>query len=128
MRREAGRSRRKHHDLLAWQLAVDLTKRIYLLTRTYPASETYGLVSQMRRAAVSVPSNVAEGAARDSDKEFAQFLVIARGSLSELETQVHISQELGFIAPDRELDDLIDRVFGLLGGLLKSVRSGDGDV
>ena len=81
----------------------------------------------MRRAAVSVPSNIAEGAARDSSKEFVQFLVIARGSLSELETQVHISHELGLLPPDDELDELIDRVFGLIGGLINSTRAGTSD-
>jgi four helix bundle protein len=117
--------RRKHHDLLVWQQGIELVKAIYAVTVHFPPTETYGLVSQMRRAAVSVPSNIAEGAARDSNKEFAQFLVIARGSLSELDTQLRISTELGFCHPQPELDALIDRLFSLLGGLLKSLRRDD---
>ena len=77
-----------HRDLVAWQLSMDLVEQIYLLTASFPSCEKFGLVSQMRRAAVSVPSNVAEGAARNSSKQFLQFLFIARGSLSELQTQI----------------------------------------
>ena len=128
MRREAGGVRRKHHGLLAWELSVQLVKRIYELTHSFPTSEVYGLVSQMRRAAVSVPSNIAEGAARQSHREFVQFLVIARGSLSELETQLHISRELGFTATEAAIDELIDRVFGLIGGLINANRSESSDV
>jgi four helix bundle protein len=124
VKREAGRSRRKHHDLLAWQLATQLTKQVYLITQSFSASEMYGLVSQMRRCAVSVPSNIAEGAARDSDKEFAHFLTIARGSMSELDTQLYISEALDLMAPNPELDELMDRVFALIGGLLKTLRTG----
>jgi len=76
----------------------------------------------MRRAAVSVPSNIAEGAARESKKEFAQFLIVARGSLSELETQLRICVELGFSPPSPGVDALMEDVFRLVGGLLISVR------
>jgi len=74
--------------LKAWQEAMELVKEIYRVTRDFPKEEIYGLVSQMRRAAVSIPSNISEGAARGGDREFIQFLIIARGSLSELETQL----------------------------------------
>ena len=87
---------RKHHELKAWQEAMELVKEIYRLTREFPKEEIYGLVSQMRRAAVSIPSNISEGAARGGDKEFIQFLIIARGSLSELETQLLISHDLSY--------------------------------
>ena len=87
-----------HRDLLIWQEAMNLAKDVYARTGSFPREEMYGLTSQMRRAAVSVPSNIAEGAGRSSDKEFRQFLMIARGSLSELETQVILAQELGFLA------------------------------
>jgi len=90
---------RKHHELKAWQEAMELVKEIYRVTRDFPKEEIYGLVSQMRRAAVSIPSNISEGAARGGDREFIQFLIIARGSLSELETQLLISKDLGYLTP-----------------------------
>jgi four helix bundle protein len=75
-----------------------LVRAVYALTRGFPAEETYGLVLQLRRAAVSIPSNLAEGAGRDGRKEFVRFLSIARGSLSELETQLLIAADLGYVA------------------------------
>lgn len=120
MRREA----RKHYDLMAWQQAMQLVKHVYEVTGSFPHEEKYGLVSQMRRAAVSVPSNIAEGAARQSNREFLQFLVIARGSLSELDTQYLLAKQLNFTSGQDELEHQIDRVFGLLGGLLNSLQNG----
>jgi len=99
-----------------------LVKQVYELTATFPADERFGLVAQMRRAAVSIPSNIAEGAARHSSREFAQFLIVARGSLSELDTQFRIAQDLGFSQPQPALEMQIDRLFSLLGGLLKTQR------
>jgi four helix bundle protein len=119
VRREA----RKHYDLMAWQQAMQLVKHVYDGTGRFPAEEKYGLVSQMRRAAVSVPSNIAEGAARQSKKEFLQFLVLARGSLSELDTQYLLAKQLNFTSGQEELERQIDRVFGLLGGLLNSLQN-----
>lgn len=115
--------KRKHHDLLAWQEAIKLVKAIYGLTRAFPRDEQFALTSQMRRAAVSIPSNIAEGAARGTRKEFAHFLTLARGSLSELDTQVTISRELGYAADTSEVDSLMDRVFRLLAGLITSNRA-----
>ncbi len=115
--------KRKHHELRAWQDAISLVKDIYQITASFPKEEIYALTSQMRRAAVSIPSNIAEGAARTGDKEFLQFLSISRGSLSELETQLIIAKELGYMLA---LDDIIlkiDGLFGLLGGLMKSLRA-----
>ena len=97
-------------------------KEIYVITAIFPASEAYGLTNQIRRSAISVPSNIAEGVARGSKKEFLQFLTIARGSLSELETQVILAKELGFIKNDHSLHSKIESVFGLLGGLINSLR------
>lgn len=114
--------RRAHHDLVAWQQAMALVKHVYTLTSNFPLDEKFGLVSQMRRAAVSIPSNIAEGAARHSGREFSQFLVIARGSLSELDTQLKIVQDLGYCTTEVELEAMIDRVFSLIGGLLNSTR------
>ena len=82
----------------------------------------YGLTNQMRRAAISVPCNIAEGAARSTKKEMLQFLAIARGSLSELETQVIIAKELGYIEASNELNSSLESVFALLGGLVNSIR------
>ncbi|MEW6354304.1 MAG: four helix bundle protein [Pseudomonadota bacterium] len=78
--------KRKHHELRVWQTAIMLVKEVYKITADFPRDEVYGLTSQMRRAAISIPSNISEGAARTSVKEFLQFLSVARGSLSELET------------------------------------------
>jgi len=116
--------RRKHHELLAWQLAVELVSDLYDLTASFPAAETYGLSAQIRRAAVSVPSNIAEGAARTTKREFAQFLSIARGSLSEIDTQLEIARKLGYVIDDEAVQLKMDRVFGLIGGLLKTQRDG----
>ncbi|MCB2184003.1 MAG: four helix bundle protein [Desulfobulbaceae bacterium] len=114
---------RKHQNLLVWQKSISLVKLIYKLTATFPDNEKYGLTGQMRRSAVSVPSNIAEGAARNSDKEFLQFLYIARGSLSELDTQLIIAQEINYLNDCVEITTLINKVFGLLGGLINSRKN-----
>lgn len=85
-----------HKDLQIWQQGIDLVEVIYQKTGTFPSSEQFGLTSQMRRAAVSIPSNIAEGAARQGEKEYVQFLYIALGSLAELETQAIIAKRLGY--------------------------------
>ncbi len=115
--------RRKHHDLKVWQESMELVTDIYRITNNFPRDEVYGLTSQMRRAAVSVPSNIAEGAARTSNKEFLQFLSIARGSLSELETQIIISINLDYVQDMDQVLTRVSTVFALLGGLLKSIRA-----
>lgn len=112
---------RSHHRLLAWQESIKLVEKIYEITSHYPKEELYGLTSQIRRAAVSVPSNIAEGAARESSAEFARFLIISRGSLSELETQIIITKKLGYYY-DNEITEQINQVFALIGGLLKQIR------
>ena len=114
---------RKHHDLRVWQRAMDLVEEIYKITALFPKDELYALTNQMRRAAVSVPSNIAEGAARNGSKEFLYFLSIARGSLSELETQLQIAVRLGYMKKE-SFPSNIDTIFGLLGGLMKSIRKG----
>jgi len=114
---------RKHHDLRVWQGAMDLVEEIYKITALFPKDELYALTNQMRRAAVSVPSNIAEGAARNGSKEFLYFLSIARGSLSELETQLQIAVRLGYMKKE-SFPSNIDTIFGLLGGLMKSIRKG----
>ena len=114
--------RRKHHDLIAWQQGIILVKQVYRLTAEFPESEKFGLSSQMRRAAVSVPANIAEGVGRNSQKERIQFLAIARGSLTELETHVIIARELGYSSGEQEVLGLIDRVFALVNGLMNAER------
>jgi len=86
-----------HHKLDAWKRSIQLVTDVYLTTQTFPAEERFGLTSQIRRCAVSVPSNIAEGAARKNSNEYAHFLRISLGSLSELETQLIISNHLGYI-------------------------------
>jgi four helix bundle protein len=111
---------RKHQDLLVWQEAMALAKLVYTLTAGFPREEHYGLTAQMRRAAVSVPSNIAEGAARATTKEFMHFLHITRGSLSELDTQQILARELDFPGDFDKLKIQIDTVFKLLGGLINA--------
>jgi len=85
-----------HKDLEVWQKSIELVEMVYKITDNFPQSEIYGLTNQMRRSAVSIPSNISEGAARNSNKEFIQFLYISLGSLSELETQCIISKKLRY--------------------------------
>ena len=93
-----------HEDLDVWKLSMDLVVDIYKLTKSFPDDEKFGLITQLKRASVSVPSNIAEGAARKSDKEYIQFLYIALGSLTEIETQLIISERLGFCETDSTLN------------------------
>lgn len=113
---------RRHHDLQVWQNAVALVKSVYSLTKALPDEERFGLTAQMRRAAISVPSNVAEGAGRSSRREFYRFLGIARGSLCEVETQLRIGLDLGYFSDLTEIEKEMDDVFGLLGGLMNSLE------
>lgn len=93
-----------HKDLDVWKKSMDLVVKVYQITQLFPDTEKFGLTSQMRRSAVSIPSNIAEGAARKGDKELIQFLYISIGSLSELETQYLIALRLGFITKDDVLE------------------------
>jgi len=96
-----------HRRLEVWQWSMDLTMMVYELTKAFPAEEKFGLISQMRRAAVSIASNIAEGAARHSATDYARFLTMAIGSLSELDTQLELARRLGYCSDDRfrELDE-----------------------
>jgi len=114
---------RKHYELRAWQSAMQLVQDVYQITQSFPAEEKFGLTNQLRRAAVSVPSNIAEGAARGSDADFLRFLYISRGSLSEIETQLLIAQNLSFIEDLRETNELIEQTFVQLGGLIKHLEN-----
>src|SRR5690554_2721254 len=97
---------RTHKDLEVWKLAMRFVSLIYKATNSFPSSEIYGLTNQLRRSAVSIPSNIAEGAARQTDKEFVQFLYIARGSLMEVDTQLLIAVELKFLE-EEDFEELI---------------------
>ncbi|MCZ8228208.1 four helix bundle protein [Flavobacterium sp.] len=88
---------RNFRDLEVWQSAVLFVKRIYTITGTFPSEEKFGLVSQINRCAVSIPSNIAEGCSRSSQKDFSRFLQISLGSAFELETQIEIAKEIGFV-------------------------------
>ena len=115
----------RYQDLRAWQRAIDLVERVYVVTANLPPSELYGLVSQMRRCAVSVPSNIAEGQGRATRGEFQQFLGHARGSLYELETQTVIAAKLGYVE-QADRDDLLEgsRELGrMLNALIASLKS-----
>ena len=112
-------------DLKAWQLSMQLVTEIYVSTKAFPREETYGLMSQIRRAAVSIPSNIAEGKGRSSDKEFAQFLNHARGSLFEVETQLELALRLGYLQ-DRDVRQLKAHVQSLLR-LHREARKGGVD-
>jgi four helix bundle protein len=111
-------------DLQVWQAAMDLAEDVYRITKNFPKEETYGLTIQLRRAAVSVPSNIAEGKGRSSDKELAQFLCHSRGSLFEIETQINLARRLGDLETQEAEAVLRNtaRVGQLLNGLLRAFR------
>lgn len=111
-----------HKDLSIWKDGITLVTRVYEHTKLFPEEEKYGLVTQMRRCAVPIPSNIAEGAARKTDKEFVQFLYIALGSLTELETQLIISVNLGYLS-DTDLLDETERLKKSLLSFIKYLRS-----
>jgi four helix bundle protein len=111
-----------YKELEAWQIAMDLAQEVYRLTRDFPKEEIYGLTNQVRRAAVSIPSNVAEGASRAGSKEFLHFLHIARGSASELETQLMLAVKLGYLRDSADLLAILSRVRRLINGLIRSLK------
>ena len=110
-----------HKDLDVWKKAMSFVTELYKITATFPKDERYGLTSQMRRAAVSIPSNISEGAARQSNKEFIQFLYIALGSNVEIETQLNIARNLNFINDEtfEKMDDNQNEISRMLMGLIK---------
>lgn len=115
---------RNYSELIAWQKAMDLVEGIYAATRQFPKEEIYGLTSQLRRAAVSIPSNIAEGQGRKSVNEFLHHLSIAYGSLREVETQILIAGRLSYLLPDEinRLLELSAEVGRLINGLSHSLR------
>ena len=109
-----------YRDLIAWEKAMDLVIRVYRVTGDLPDEERFGLTAQMRRCAVSIPSNIAEGWGRGDNQDFTRFLTIARGSLLELSTQIDICQRLGYSGAWEPLLDGADEVRRILHGLIKS--------
>ena len=112
-----------YRDLDIWKTGIDVVKDIYVLTDKFPKHEMYGIVSQMRRSAISIPSNVAEGFKRYHNKEYRQFLYVALGSCAELETQITIARELTYITADNEttLLDKLDHIGRMISNLLKKL-------
>jgi len=107
-----------HKDLDVWKKAMDLVENIYTCTKDFPKEEVYGLSSQIKRAVISVPSNIAEGAGRRGNKEFIQFLYISMGSLSEVETQILLAKRLGFIENVNNITQDIINIKQMLNGLI----------
>jgi len=112
-----------HKSLDAWNVSVELSVDIYSLTDKFPKDEHFGLVQQIRRSAISIPSNIAEGCARSSAKETLRFLYIALGSLAELETQIIIASKLGYIKDEFIVDEKITKVKQLILGLIRYLKS-----
>lgn len=110
-------------ELIVWQKAMEMVTEIYRATQTFPSDERFGLTSQLRRAAVSVPSNIAEGQGRLTKGEFRQFLGNAKGSLAEVETQLMISRNLGYLSDPQPLLEQTAEVARLLNGLLRSLTT-----
>jgi four helix bundle protein len=116
-------NRRPHEGLDVWQRAMTLVELVYACSAAFPDVERFGLTAQIRRSAVSVPSNIAEGAARRSTPDYLRFLSISRGSLSELDTQLQIAARLGYTKISTEISECIDSVFSMLTGLMNSLQT-----
>jgi len=113
---------KSHKDLEVYKEAMNLVEVIYRLTKELPSEEKFGLISQMRRAAVSIVSNIAEGAARKNTKEYIQFLYISLGSLSELETQIDVCNRLGYYEKNVSLIKKVSYINSMLSGLIASLK------
>ncbi len=113
-----------HKDLAAWKQAIEIAEEIYLVTKEFPRQEMFGLVGQMRRSAVSIASNIAEGAARQSKPEFLRFLYISTGSASELDTQLEISARVGLLEHSKAsmLQSRVDRLSKIMFGLIRALK------
>ena len=114
--------RLNHKKLDVWKISVELVKEIYLVTNQFPSEEKFGLVSQLRRAAVSIPSNISEGSSRKTKPDRTRFFEIARSSLVEIDTQIELSRQLGYLNEKdiSTLEELANRTFAMLSNLIKS--------
>ena len=125
---EKGESRMSsgsYQDLAVWQKAMVFAKDVYIITKCYPNSELYGLTSQIRRGAVSIPGNIAEGWGRKSKGDFIRFLAVARGSAAELETEILLSSEIGILSKDQSEPVLqnLTEIRKMLNALIKSLKA-----
>jgi four helix bundle protein len=116
---------RSHRDLIVWQRAMGTVTEIYRVTNVFPATEKFGLTSQLRRAAVSIPSNIAEGYGRGTSQDYLRFLRISRGSLFEVDTQLLIATNMGFLSHDQyqQVENQLAETGRVLAGLIKSIES-----
>jgi four helix bundle protein len=114
---------RTHRDLIAWQKGMTLSKAIYTATQRMPEEERFGLTNQMRRAAVSVPSNIAEGYALETRMSYLRYLRISRGSLAELSTQWELTIQLNMLSPDPMIQSLLEETDRVLQGLIRGVQN-----
>ena len=114
---------KSHKDLEVWKVSVEFVTDLYRLTNSFPKSELFSLTNQIRRAAISIPSNIAEGAGRKNTKEFIQFLYIALGSLSELETQLLIAKNIDYLTDDQIDTDKIRSIRVLLSSLIRALTN-----
>lgn len=112
-----------HKDLIVWRESMDFAIEIYRATKGFPEHEKYGLIRQMRRAAVSIPSNIAEGSARKNTREMIQFLYISLGSVSEIETQLELSRKLGYLNDDNQLESSLTPIAKMLISLIRSLKN-----
>lgn len=119
--------RGSYEKLKIWQKALSFVRQIYISTQKFPTDERFGLISQMRRSAVSIPSNIAEGSQRTSNKEFAHFILMAKGSLAELSTQIHIAHTLKYIPAQqmKELHSYAEEINKMLFSFHKSLMTED---
>ena len=111
-----------HKDLDVWKLSRELVSDVYRVSADFPKSELYGLTNQIRRSVVSIPSNIAEGSARQGNKEFIHFLYVALGSLAELETQLFLVIDLNYLKEDKKIFKKLERIRMMLLGLIRSIK------
>ena len=113
---------KSYRDLVVWQKAMDFAEHVYVVQKTFPAEERFGLCDQLRRAVVSIPSNIAEGRGRDSAKDFSHFLMIARGSLNEVATQLELAVRLGYMTSGSGLYTEAQEIRKMLNAMIRRLR------
>ena len=126
-RRDVIEMDKPHKKLDVWRMSMAAAQTVYKITNTFPGEEKFGLISQMRRAVVSIPSNITEGAARQGKKEFKNFLSMAQGSLSELDTQLELAIALGYLSVEKsnKLSEQLVRIDKMLSALIRSLKKKD---